>query len=109
MNGQKAIKVLVLVADYPQENGKKAHRFVHVRNLYYAENGIDVTVLNFATKKNYIYENINVIGLKEYKENKLRYDILICHQPNIRNHYIFLKKYGGLFPRLIFSFMDMKF
>ncbi|MBE5878733.1 MAG: glycosyltransferase family 4 protein [Lachnospiraceae bacterium] len=99
-----AIKALVLATFYPSENGKEAHRFVHVRNLYYQEQGIDVTVLCFGTKEDYVYENIRVISLKTYKRQKEEYDLLISHQANIRNHYLFLKKYSKRFPHIVFFF-----
>lgn len=100
------IKVLVLVTDYPMENGKVAHRFVHVRNVFYQKSGIDVTVLNFATDINYIYEGIQVISLESYQKqcSTEKYDILISHQPNLRNHYLFFKKYGDAFSKFIFFF-----
>src|SRR5690606_4654686 len=43
---------------------------------------------------------------KDYKENHrdINYDILICHAPNIRNHYRFLKKYEKEFPKMLFFF-----
>jgi glycosyltransferase involved in cell wall biosynthesis len=98
------IKVLVAVEDYVGENRSMSHRFVHVRNLYYQKNGIDVTVLNFSTDENYTFEGIRVISLKTYEANHGEYDLLICHQANIRHHSIFLKKYGKYFPHFIFFF-----
>ena len=72
------MNVLVLVEDYPS-NKKKTLMYVHVRNKYYVENGIQVTVLNFRAKENYTIDNINVITLEEYKRksNNNNYDILI--------------------------------
>ncbi len=96
--------VLILVTDYPSENGKEAHRFVHVRNLYYQEHGINISVLSFAAKQSYIYEGIRVITLADYKKEKKQYDLLITHQANIRKHYFFLKKYEKRFPQIIFFF-----
>ena len=100
----REIKALVLVTDYPGANRKEAHRFVHVRNLFYQENNVDVTVLNFAADADYVYEGIHVITLKEYEAQSTAYDILIVHQANIRQHYRFLRRYGDRFPHFILFF-----
>lgn len=97
-------KVLVLVADYPNNNGGGALMFAHVRNKYYIQHDIDVTVLNFASKENYSIDRINVITLEFYRNSDQQYDILISHAANIRNHYRFLKKYGNRFERMMFFF-----
>lgn len=99
------MKVLVLTEDYPSENSKIL-MYVHTRNLYYAQNGISVVVLNFRAKENYIIDGIQVITLEEYKDNIEKYncDILISHAPNLRNHYRFLKKYEKNFKNIVFFF-----
>lgn len=97
-------KILVAVADYPDLNGNKAMMFVHTRNLYYVKHDIDVTVLNFAAKNEYVIDGIRVITLNEYVKKYVEYDILVSHSANIRNHYRFLKKYGHRFKRFIFFF-----
>ena len=101
---QRKKKVLVLVADYPNNDGGVSLMYVHTRNIYYSHSGIDVTVLNFKAKEGYIYDGIRVISLKEYIQEKENYDILIVHAANIRNHYLFLKKYGDKFAHFIFFF-----
>jgi glycosyltransferase involved in cell wall biosynthesis len=98
------MKVLVLATDYPNNDGGVALMYVHARNKYYMTKGIDVTVLNFSTQSNYKYEDIPVISLKEYEKNSGQYELLIVHAANLRNHYIFLKKYGDRFPRFLFFF-----
>lgn len=40
-------KILVLVQNYPDNDGGVALIYVHVRNKYYIQHDIDVTVLNF--------------------------------------------------------------
>lgn len=65
--------------------------YVHTRNVYYANHGIDVTVLNFSAVESYEYENIRVITLADYESSSEQYDILVAHAPNLRNHYRFLK------------------
>lgn len=99
------MKMLVLSTDYPSEKSKKL-MYIHTRNLYYKKQGNDVIVLNFNSKINYEIDGINVISLKYYKKNKFKFNnyLLISHAPNIRNHYIFLKKYEKNFKRIIFFF-----
>ena len=80
--------------------------YIHVRNLYYMQHGIDVTVLNFNSEENYSVDGIDVITVSEYKRRKKsgNYDILVCHAPNIRYHYNFLKRYENNFPKIVFFF-----
>ena len=97
-------KVLVAVAAYPDNEGSVKLMYVHTRNLFYAHNDINVTVLNFSAKNDYIYEGIKVITIDSYKRDTSKYDLLILHAPNIRNHYLFLKQYGKNFPKYLFFF-----
>jgi len=97
-------KILVAVADYPDNHGSVALMYVHVRNKYYILHDIEVTVLNFAAKKDYIIDQIPVITLNSYKKEKKKYDVLVCHAANIRNHYLFLQRFGKAFSHLIFFF-----
>jgi len=98
------MEVFVLATDYPDNTGKVTLMYIHSRNLYYTSQGIHVTVLNFAAQESYVYQGITVITLQDYVKNNLRYDVLICHAPNIRNHYFFFLRYGNRFPRFIFFF-----
>lgn len=98
------MNVLILCTDYPNTEGNKALYFAHMRNKYYLQNGIDVTVLNFSAKEEYCYESIKVIPENQYPFINSYYDILICHAPNTRQHYKFLKKYGKRFNKIIFIF-----
>lgn len=97
-------KILVLVADYPNNQGGVALMYVHTRNKYYIQHNIDVTVLNFSTTINYIYEGIQVISLEAYKAQNIQYDVLVLHAPNLRNHYKFLLRYEKKFSHLVFFF-----
>ncbi|MDR2267578.1 MAG: glycosyltransferase [Christensenellaceae bacterium] len=99
------MRVLVLVADYPSAN-KIPLMYVHVRNKYYIQDGIDVVVLNFRAKADYVLDGISVITLSTFKRNikTSNYDLAISHAANIRNHYRFLKMYNSHFPRLLFFF-----
>jgi len=96
-------KCLVLVKDYPKKNGHSM-MYVHVRNKYYLKKDIVPTVLNFSAKNDYEYDGIKVITLNTYKGNKKQYDLLICHAPNLKNHYVFLKKYQQRFKTILFIF-----
>lgn len=94
------MKILVLAADYPNPNGGENLYYIHSRNQYYVSKGLEVSVLNFAARHEYIIDRVQVYTLKSYA-NKLRnekFDVLVCHAPNIRNHLLFLCKYGGSFP-----------
>lgn len=97
-------KILVLVADYPNNDGGVALMYVHTRNKYYIQHDIDVTVLNFSAKSNYVIDGIKVVSNASYETNPNVYDIAVCHASNIRNHYFFLKKYGRRFQRFVFFF-----
>lgn len=100
------MKVLVLTAFYPVPNGTHERMFVHVRNQYYVQQGIDVTVLNFDTDSDYELDGIKVISLNSYEEmaDAEKYDILISHSANLRNHYKFIKKYEKRFEHFTFFF-----
>ncbi|MDK2811636.1 MAG: hypothetical protein PWR27_2345 [Petroclostridium sp.] len=98
------MKILVLATDYPDNNGNITLMYIHTRNKYYIQNGIDVTVLNFKANENYIIDDVKVITLQEYIRGENEYDILVSHAPNIRNHYTFLKKYDENFKKVVFFF-----
>lgn len=100
------MKVLVVCRAYPDLNGGVALNYIRVRNLYYRDNGLDVTVLNYNCDESYTIDGIRVISLSDYKYKVKyeRFDVLICHAPNLKNHYLFLKKYGDLFPKFVFFF-----
>lgn len=98
------MKILVLATDYPDNDRKVTLMYIHTRNKYYVQNGLNVTVLNFSTKNNYTIDGVKVITQDEYKKNNDKYDILISHAPNLRNHYLFIKKYENNFSNIIFFF-----
>lgn len=102
------MKIIELCANYPNLLGGTALSYVKVRNHYYHEMGIDdITILNFALPSGgYMMDGFEVISLKKYEEEYVndKFDILICHAPNIRNHYLFLKRYQLKFSNVIFFF-----
>lgn len=96
--------ILVAVESYPDNSGGVALMYVHTRNKAYASSGLDVTVLNFRAKTDYMYDGIKVISAESYLSTKNNYDILVCHAANIRHHYLFLKKHGSNFKKFVFFF-----
>ncbi len=100
------MKILVLASTYPKDDGIIRPMYIHMRNKYYHEQGIDVTVLNFDTEESYTYEGIKVICKVDYERIKdnSNYNLLISHAANIRNHYRFIKKYSVKFNKLAFVF-----
>lgn len=98
------MRILVLATDYPDDNGNVTLMYIHTRNKYYVENGIDVTVLNFNSKSNYTLDGVKIITLKEYSHKNITYDILVSHAPNLRNHYVFFRKEGKYFKKMVFFF-----
>lgn len=98
------MRVLVASAAYPTCDGGKAQYYVHSRNLYYVKEGIMVRVLNFSATCPYEIDGIPVYGLNDFKLDGEKYDLLICHAANIRNHYIFIQKYGRQFEKIVFFY-----
>ncbi len=98
------MKILVAVVDYPDDKGNKSMYYVHSRNLYYAKNGIETVVLNFGADRDYMIDGIKVITLDTYYREKVDFDLLVCHAPNVRNHHKFIKKERGRFPQIICVF-----
>lgn len=94
------MKLLVLATKYPNQNGQSM-MYVHVRNKYYVNNGIDVDVISFETKTSYLYEGINVMSLDDYKKSNKQYDVLVCHAANVKEHYLFIKKYNSRFRKIV--------
>ena len=101
------MNILVLTSHYPDLNGGRDRMFVHVRNKYYKKQGIETTVLNFHCAGGYDIEGIPVISLQEYKERyagKKVFDLAVVHSANLRNHYLFLKRYEKDFQKFVFFF-----
>jgi glycosyltransferase involved in cell wall biosynthesis len=100
------LKILVLVADYPTPDGFVSMHYVHSRNIWYVKNGIDVSVLSFGAKKDYNLDGVKVCTIKTYEKklSKCKYDLLLSHAPNLRNHYKFLRKHNNRFNSIIFFF-----
>lgn len=100
------VKLLVAVENYPKESieGAVSHQFVHVRNKYYRSVGFDVEVLNFSTDEDYRFEGIKVIAPHSFKTLEDTYDLLLCHQPNLKHHLPFCVRHGNRFKSMVFFF-----
>lgn len=96
--------VLVLVEEYPDGRGKIARAYVHTRNKYYREHGVNVTVLCSRASENYVLDGVPVITPEQYERERKKYDVLVCHAPHFRKHYPFLVKHGEEFPKFVFFF-----
>ncbi|EMR06575.1 Glycosyl transferases group 1 [Bhargavaea cecembensis DSE10] len=99
------MKILVIAEDY-SEVGRVSLHYIHSRNNWYKQSGIDVKVISFKAKQNYTYEDIQVYTFENFTENPdfFKSDILVSHAPNIKNHYKFIKKYHYLFSDIVFFF-----
>ena len=101
----KNLRLLVLSTDYPNNKGGLALAYVRTRNVYYLGQGAKVDVINFSTDVEYTIDDISVHTKEWFSTEKASsYDLLICHAPNLRNHYKFLLKYGNLFQKKVFFF-----
>lgn len=100
------MKILVLATNYSRPDGFISLQYIHTRNKLYVKKGIDVSVISFAAKNDYELDGVKVYTPQTYKNKlkELRYDILISHAPNLKNHYTFLKKYAKRFNNIIFFF-----
>jgi glycosyltransferase involved in cell wall biosynthesis len=100
------LRLLVLATDYPTPDGRTAQGFIHSRNKEYLRAGIKVDVLSFSAGFDYMHEGIHVYTLRNVERRLIhdRYDLLVSHAPNLRNHLRFLGKYGNRFPTTVFFF-----
>lgn len=100
------MKLLVLATNYTDIKGKFGLFFIHSRNIAYKNEGIDVSVLSFRTDFDYEIDGIKVYTLKTFEDSlkDKKYDIVLSHSPNLRNHYKFLKKYSDRFSNIIYYF-----
>ncbi|MDO7204768.1 hypothetical protein Q5M85_12075 [Paraclostridium bifermentans] len=100
------MKVLILTTDYPHPNGYVSQYFIHTRNKEYVKKEWIYLYYLFLQKEDYSIDGVNVFTYDTFK-NKLedtKYDILASHAPNIRQHYIFLKKNNRKFKKIVFFF-----
>jgi hypothetical protein len=99
------MQILILTKQYPKpESSMWDSSFIHVRSLYYAQHGFQVTVLCFSCSVGYQIDGIKVISPQEYMKRPSRFDILASHASNIRNHYRFIKRFENNFTHIVFFF-----
>lgn len=100
------MRLLVLATNYPHPDGSVKLQYIHSRNQQYVDQGIDVSVISFATDIDYELDDVKVYTLKTYEQSLQHehFDLLISHAPNIRHHYRFIKKYGHLYNQFVFFF-----
>ncbi|MEO9275021.1 glycosyltransferase family 4 protein [Marinomonas sp. 5E14-1] len=84
-------KILVLSEGYPNPQKIYNMSFVHSRNIEYLKKNIEVDVISFSSKEDYVFEGVTVFT-KRREINFDEYDVILSHAPNIRNHYKFLTK-----------------
>ncbi|MGE6490449.1 glycosyltransferase [Exiguobacterium sp. NPDC077395] len=100
------MEILVLATDYSRPDGYVSSQYIHSRNKIYVQKGIDVSVISFAAKENYVFEGVKVFTLDTYKSLLINnnYSLLISHAPNIKHHYHFIKKFNTKFDKIVFFF-----
>jgi len=97
------MNLLVLVQNYPSEFDPHSLKYVHTRNKYYSDLGINVLVLAFKATKEYVFENISVTNFKSFnrKYDINSFDAIVSHAPNLRNHLKFIL-FKGKSKKIIF-------
>ena len=100
------MRVLVLTEDYSTPDDSISLHYVHSRNVWYLNAGIDVTVISFRARSDYVIDGISVYSLNSYVSNlsNVEFDILVMHAPNLKHHLKFLQKWSDLFKKIVFFF-----
>lgn len=96
------MKVLVLSTTYPSKHDLYAMCFVHTRVRAYVERGLEVTVLSFNSKSDYVYEGIRVVTKLPFDISE--FDVVVSHAPNLRQHIAFLLPKMNMIKNLVFVF-----
>lgn len=96
------MKVLVLVAAYPDLEGNVSLMYVHTRNIAYSSHGIDVSVLSFAARSAYCIDEIEVFPAKAASRSLFAsFDIVVVHAPSVRSHLRLLRRHIDAIPHLV--------
>lgn len=100
------MKILVLATNYSRPDGFVSSQYIHSRNKIYVKKGIDVSVISFGAEEDYVLDGVKVYTIESYKDKLLSedYSILVSHAPNIKQHYLFIKRYGNKFGKIAFFF-----
>ena len=99
-------KIYILTETYPTETSKYQMAFIHPRIKGYINEGLDVRVISFRAKNDYVYEGVSVLTKKSGEirlgqENEI---ILMSHSPNLRHHIPFIRKWDDKISNLILFF-----
>lgn len=62
------MRILVLAENYTTPDGLVSLHYIHSRNKWYVDEGINVSVLSFKAKYDYEIDGVKVYTLKSYKE-----------------------------------------
>lgn len=88
-----AREILVVCESYPSAKHPSSLRYIHSRNVVYAEHGIKPIVLSFGASAPYSFEGIDVVTEKDLSADRIHsFPVVVFHSPNIRNHLRFWKK-----------------
>jgi hypothetical protein len=79
------IEILILAQNYPSLDKPHLQSFIHTRLNQYPEH-FSITVLSFGSLADYTFEGIKIITEKTFNNNSRKYDVVISHAPNLRNH-----------------------
>jgi glycosyltransferase involved in cell wall biosynthesis len=100
------MKLLIISQTYPSKNEIYQNAYVHTRSLYYKKVGHSVDVISFAASKQYSQDDIPVYpesGFKTLVANN-KYDAVVFHAPNLRNHIRFFITHLAVLPKVFFVF-----
>lgn len=95
--------LLILVEGYPSYEKLYNMAFVHTRNVEYQKQGFEVEVQSFSAKTSYVFEGVSVFAKNE-DIDYAKYDAVLSHAPNIRNHYRVIRRKLSSINRLVLFF-----
>ena len=100
------MKLLILSQNYPSNKNIYSQAYIHTRLLCYKQQSVEAEVISFACKSAYLYEGIKVYPACAFKrlirDNK--YDAIVCHAPNLRNHLRLILPNIYKLPKIFFFF-----
>ena len=100
------MKLLIISQTYPSKDEIYQNAYVHTRSLYYKKFGHSVDVISFAASNQYSQDGIPVYsesGFKTLVANN-KYDAVVFHAPNLRNHIRFFITNLAILPKVFFVF-----
>jgi glycosyltransferase involved in cell wall biosynthesis len=100
------MKLLIISQTYPSKNEIYQNAYVHTRSLYYKKFGHSVDVISFAAKNQYSQDDIPVYPESDFKKlvANNKYDAVVFHAPNLRNHIRFFITNLAILPKAFFVF-----